>query len=58
MKKDALAINKEIERLKSLLKKLLESPVQDKNKILEISHKLDQYILKYYETTNNDTEEE
>jgi len=38
----------EIEKLKDLLHKMLESPDQDKNKILEVSHKLDHYILKYY----------
>lgn len=44
----------EIEKLKDLLHKMLESPDQDKNKILEVSHKLDHYILKYYESATTD----
>ena len=44
----------EIEKLKDLLHKMLESPDQDKNKILEVSHKLDHYILKYYKNITID----
>lgn len=33
---------------------MLESPEQDRDKILEISHKLDYYILKYYESATTD----
>lgn len=47
-------IKSEIEKLKDLLNKMLESPEQDRDKILEISHKLDYYILKYYESATTD----
>jgi hypothetical protein len=54
LSRDVLMIKCEIEKLKDLLHKMLESPDQDKNKILEVSHKLDHYILKYYKNITID----
>jgi len=57
LKRDISIIKNEINRLRNLLNKMLESPKKDKTKILEISHELDGYILKYYEAIADDIEE-
>jgi len=56
LKEDILSIKREMEMLKELLNEMLESPEKDNDKILEISHKLDHYILKYYKDTLTDND--
>jgi len=56
MNREVFVIENEIDRLKNLLNKMLEYQREDKNRILEISHELDRYIIKYYEATINEIE--
>ncbi|NLY77688.1 MAG: Spo0E family sporulation regulatory protein-aspartic acid phosphatase [Tissierellia bacterium] len=58
MKEDSFKVERQIDKLKDLLNKMLESPDQDKKKILEISQNLDFYIIEYYKTMIGNREEE
>jgi len=58
LKEDSFKVERQIDKLKDLLNKMLESPDQDKKKILEISQNLDFYIIEYYKTMIGNREEE